>query len=183
MVTHPIDPNPPTKPIIIGLPVGDKGKLTAADIKIDPETAQFLKDWAAKERQKLELLLLVARLRELMDRKNKIEIAAAPLRPKPTPQYLQLNGEIAQIAKKLARDGVYATVNEAIRDAEGWTRWKPTMERFHGQPVVGMETQPLRYTLYTAMWGAESPGIINRVEQALANAVARRPQRPARNQK
>jgi hypothetical protein len=183
MVTYPTDPNPPIKPIIIATPLDDKWKLTAADIKIDPETAQFLKEWAAKERRKLELLLLVARLRELVDRKNKLEIAAGPLRPKPTPQYLQLNGEIAQIAKKLAQTGVYSTPNEAIRDAEGWTRWKPSIERFQGQPVVGMETQPLLYTLYTAMWGAESPGIINRVEQALANAVARRPQRPARNQK
>jgi hypothetical protein len=183
MATYPTDPNPPIKPIIIATPLNDNWKLTAADIKIDPETAQFLKDWAAKERRKLELLLLVARLRELLDRKERIEMAAAPLRPEPTPQYLQLHGQIAQVAKKLAQTGVYATPEEAIRDAEGWRNPSFTTERFHGQPVVGMETRPLQYTLYTAMWGAEAPKIINRVEQALATAAARRPQRPARNQK
>jgi len=179
-MSMPTFPTRPTKQIVVGLPTG---KLTAADFGISPEVAQVLQDWAAKERQKLELLLLVARLRELMDRKERIEMAAPQSRPKPTPQYLLLNGQIAQIANKLAQNGVYATPEEAIRDAEGWTRWKPTMERFQGQPVVAMETQPLRYSLYTAMWGAEAPKIINRVEQALANAVARRPQRPARNQK
>jgi len=74
-----------------------------ADIKISPETAQALKDWAAKERQKLELLLLVAKLRDLMDRKDRIEMAAWPLKPKPTPQYQQLHGQIAQVAQKLAQ--------------------------------------------------------------------------------
>jgi len=154
-----------------------------ADIKISPETAQALKDWAAKERQKLELLLLVAKLRDLMDRKDRIEMAAWPLKPKPTPQYQQLHGQIAQVAQKLAQTGVFATPEEAIRDAEGWRNLSFPIERFQGQPVVAMETQPLRYSLYTAMWGAEDSGIIDRVKQALANAVARRPQRPARNQK
>jgi hypothetical protein len=183
MATYPVDPNPPVRPIIIGTPIVDPGKLTAADIGISPEVAQVLQDWAAKERQKLELLLLVARLRELTDRKARLETAAWPLRPKPTPQYLQLHGQIAQIAKKLAQAGVYATPEEAVRDAEGWRNQTFPIERFQGQPVVGMETQPLRYSLYTAMWGAEDSGIIDRVEQALANAAARRPLRPARNQK
>jgi thymidine phosphorylase len=127
--------------------------------------------------------MLVARLRELLERKDRIQMAAAPLKPKPTPQYLQLHGQIAQIAKKLAQAGVYATPEEAIRDAEGWRKLSFQIERFQGQPVVAMETQPLRYSLYTAMWGAENSGIIDRVEQALANAAARRQQRPARNQK
>jgi hypothetical protein len=179
MPTIPTNPNQPAKPIIIGLPVADKWKLTAADIKIDPEIAQVLKDIAEKERRKLELLLLVARLRELMDRKNRIEIAAPPLKPKPTPQYLQLNGEIAQIAKKLAQAGVYATPEEAVQDAKKRYGRAFTIEHFHGQPVVGMETQPMRYSLYTAMWGAEAPEIIDRVERALAKAAGRRQQRPA----
>ena len=183
MATYPVDPNPPIKPIIIGLPVGDKGKLTAADIKIDPETAQFLKERAAKEQRKLELLLLVARLRELVDRKNRIEMAAAPFRPKPTPQYLQLHGQIAQIAKKLAQAGVYASPDQAIRDIEMRRHPRFTIERFHGQPVVGLYQQQGLYPMYTPALGVIDPEIMVKVEQALANAVARRPQRPARNQK
>jgi hypothetical protein len=179
-MSMPTFPTRPTKQIVVGLPTG---KLTAADFGISPEVVQVLQDWAAKERQKLELLQLVAKLRELMDRSDRISVAAGPFGPEPTPQYLQLHGQIARVAAKLAQAGVYATPEEAVRDAEGWRRHTFTIERFHGQPVVGMETQPLRYSLYTAMWGAEAPGIINRVEQALANAAARRPQRPARNQK
>jgi hypothetical protein len=176
----PTFPTRPTKQIVVGLPTG---KLTAADFGISPEVAQVLRDWAAKERQKLELLQLVAKLRELMDRKDRISVAAGPFGPEPTPQYLQLHGLIARVAEKLAQTGVYATPEEAVRDAEGWLNRKPPMERFQGQAVVGMEPVPIGYSLYTAGWGAEAPGIINRVEQALANAAARRPQRPARNQK
>jgi len=182
MATIPTNPNQPVKPIIIGPLIGI-GRLSAEDSKIDPEIAQALKDIAAKEQRKLELLLLVARLRELVDRKNKLEIAAAPMKPKPTPQYLQLNGEIAQIAKKLSQQGVYSSPEEAVQDAKKRYGQPFTIEQFHGQPIIGIESRPLRYTLYTAMWGAEAPKIINRVEQALANAAARRPQRPARNQK
>jgi len=173
-MSMPTFPTRTTKQIVVGRPIGN---VTAADFSISPEVARALQDWAAKERRKLELLMFVARLRELLDRKDRVEMAAGPFGPEPTPQYLQLHGQIAQVAKKLAQTGVYATPEEAIRDAEGW------LNRLQGQAVVGMEPVPIGYSLYTAGWGAEAPGIINRVEQALANAAARRPQRPARNQK
>ena len=183
MPTIPTNPNQPAKPIIIGLPVHNKWKLTAADIKIDPETAQFLKDIAAKNQRRWELLLLVARLRELLERKDRIEMEAAPFRPKPTPQYLQLHGQIAQIAKKLAQTGVYATPNQAIRDIEARLVRTFPIERFQGQPVVGLYPTQGQYPMYTPALGVIDPEIMVKVEQALANAAARRPQRPARNQK
>jgi hypothetical protein len=184
MATYPTDPNPPIKPIILGLPIDDRGKLSAADISVSPEIAQVLQDWAAKNQRRLELLMLVARLRELLGQKEKIEMAAAPLKPDRTPQYLQLHGQIAQVAKKLAQAGVYASPNQAIRDIEVRLSRPFPIERFHGQPVVGLYPTQGQYPMYTPALGVIDPEIMVKVERALENTgAARRPQRPARNQK
>ena len=180
VATYPVDPNPPTKPIIIGTPIVDSGKLTAADINISPEIAEALKDWAAKNQRRLELLMLVARLRELLDRKDRTEMAAGALGPEPTPQYLQLHGQIAQIAKKLAQAGVYATPNQAIRDIEVRLERPFPFERYHGQPVVGLYPTQGQYPMYTPALGVVDPEIMVKIEQAIANAAARR---GARNKK
>jgi len=176
----PTFPTRPTKQIVVGSPIG---KLTAADFGISPEVARALQDWAAKEQRKLELLMLVARLRELLNNLDTIKVSAGPFGPEPTPQYLQLHRQIAQVAKKLAQSGVYATPEQAIRDAKQWLNQPLPMERFQGQPVIGMRVYPVQYSLYTAGWGAEDPVIMDMVERALANAAARRPQRPARTRK
>jgi len=170
-----------TKRTIVVEPAGvPAGRITAADLGISPEAARTLQDWAGSERRKLELLLLVARLRDLMDRRERIVQAAGAFGPEPTPQYLQLNGQIAQAAERLAQAGVYDSPGEAMRDAERWLNRKPPMERFQGQPVVALTRTPVQYSIYTAAWGAETPKILSRVEQALNEEAARRRQRSAR---
>jgi len=172
----PTYPTRPTKQIIIGPPIG----IGNADINISPEIAEALKDWAAKNQRSMELLMLVARLRELLDRKDRITFAAGPAGPEPTPQYLQLNGQIAHIAKKLAQAGVYATPNQAIRDIEVRLERPFPFERYHGQPVVGLYPTQGQYPMYTPALGVVDPEIMVKIEQAIANAAARR---GARNKK
>ena len=173
----PTFPTRPTKQIVVGSPTG---KLTAADFGISPEVARALQDWAAREQRKLELLFLVAQLRDLLDAKQRDKFAAGPFGPKRTPAYLQREERIAQLAQKLAEVGVYESPQDAVHDAERWLSRKPPLERFQGQPVVAMEQTPVTYTIYTARWGAEQPQVVNRVEQALAGSATRRPQRPVR---